>query len=102
MICDVKQDVIQEKGFGGLLELSCHELNSSLFSWLLHKTNIAYYQLELLGKKTIPLTSYDVGIVMGIPHNETNLVLVEPNAKRSWVLVLNYTKRLMCMIDDMY
>ena len=46
-------------------------------------TNIAYSQLELFGGKKVPLTCYDVGITMDIPHRGKKLIVDKGTVKAS-------------------
>ena len=62
--------------------------------------NIAYSQLELFRGETIPLTSHDVGIMMGIPHIKTELIVEEAIVKLSPMSTLKDIEAMMIDIDD--
>ena len=61
LLSKVKNDVIRELSFNGLLQLGCKEVNLNLCFWLIRNTNIAYSQLELFGGKKVSLTCHDLG-----------------------------------------
>ena len=100
LLLEVKNDVIRELGFGGLLQLGCKEVNLYLCFWLIRNTNIAYSQLELFGGKKVPLTCHDVGIMMGIPHSVRKLIVDKGTVKASLMPSLKDIEALMVDIDD--
>ena len=71
-ILDEKKELVCELGFGGLLQITCKQLNMGLCMCILQKINVVYYKLQLEGGPNIPLTCSNVQLVFGIPPVEGN------------------------------
>ena len=74
-ILDEKKELVWELGFGGLLQITCKQLNMGLCMCILQKINVVYYKLQLEGGPNIPLTCSNVQLVFGIPPSGRKLVL---------------------------
>ena len=57
--------VIEEIGFGSLLQLRCRKIDHGLCLWLINSFNLNTYMLELYNT-WIKLSSTDVEFVMGL------------------------------------
>ena len=58
---------IQEIGFGGLLEIQCHNLPSMICMWLVNNFNPTHSYIQLEGGRLLPVTSEDIAKALGIP-----------------------------------
>lgn len=65
-----KVKAIKEIGFGGLLSVRLHEVNTRLVPWLLQHFNCVGHMLQFGETQNVQLYDYDVYDVFGLPWNK--------------------------------
>ena len=81
-----KKALIEDIGFGGLLQLQCKEIRYELCHWLISQYDMAYSCITMATSAHMCVTLKDVESIMGIPCDGVDIAL----PRRRHVESINY------------
>lgn len=92
-----KRVVVNDMGFGGLLQLGCTSLHHPLCSFLIHCCNIGYRRLDIAPHVQLPLRSDDVGSIFGLRNEGRTLELGGARSDIPFGTILQLEEKLVSM-----